>query len=374
MTIPVILALDGADRNFRADLERFYDEDDTTRGADRGGDRRDRAPTAGFEQDAGGDRRVPRTGEGLARAARERAGPRRIRRDRRHPAERRCRSRRPTHVRNHGNRPARRRRRPALRRRQAAEAGAQRRAGQERVHGRTGRGRHRRREGARGSAQGGRPPTPQTPAAPRRRPPHGRARDHRPPHPPHASYRSSSASMLADPSAHRRWAGRGRSGIKRKCRSRSTCGSSVSVSSSASARSSASRVLALWPAQQLIPIIARTYFHGHHAQRVRAGRRGLGDLQVRDLHRDRHRLAGAALSDLDVRRPGDPPENAQGRVPLRRAVDLPGRGGHRVRALPRDPARHRRRCSPSPAPIATSRRSGSSRRSISCCCCSSRSR
>jgi geranylgeranyl pyrophosphate synthase len=31
MTIPVILALDGADRNLRADLERFYDEDDTTR-------------------------------------------------------------------------------------------------------------------------------------------------------------------------------------------------------------------------------------------------------------------------------------------------------------------------------------------------------
>jgi geranylgeranyl pyrophosphate synthase len=31
MTIPVILALDGGDRNLRADLERFYDEDDTTR-------------------------------------------------------------------------------------------------------------------------------------------------------------------------------------------------------------------------------------------------------------------------------------------------------------------------------------------------------
>ena len=31
MTIPVILALDGADRKFRADLERFYAEDDTTR-------------------------------------------------------------------------------------------------------------------------------------------------------------------------------------------------------------------------------------------------------------------------------------------------------------------------------------------------------
>jgi geranylgeranyl pyrophosphate synthase len=30
MTIPVILALDGADRNLRADLERFYDQDDTT--------------------------------------------------------------------------------------------------------------------------------------------------------------------------------------------------------------------------------------------------------------------------------------------------------------------------------------------------------
>jgi octaprenyl-diphosphate synthase len=31
MTIPVILALEGADREFRADLERFYAEDDTTR-------------------------------------------------------------------------------------------------------------------------------------------------------------------------------------------------------------------------------------------------------------------------------------------------------------------------------------------------------
>jgi octaprenyl-diphosphate synthase len=30
MTIPVILALDGADREFRADVERFYAEDDTT--------------------------------------------------------------------------------------------------------------------------------------------------------------------------------------------------------------------------------------------------------------------------------------------------------------------------------------------------------
>jgi octaprenyl-diphosphate synthase len=32
MTIPVILALDGADREFRADVERFYAEDDETRG------------------------------------------------------------------------------------------------------------------------------------------------------------------------------------------------------------------------------------------------------------------------------------------------------------------------------------------------------
>jgi octaprenyl-diphosphate synthase len=32
MTIPVILALEGADREFRADLERFMAEDDTTRG------------------------------------------------------------------------------------------------------------------------------------------------------------------------------------------------------------------------------------------------------------------------------------------------------------------------------------------------------
>ena len=31
MTIPVILALDGADREFRADVERFYAEDDETR-------------------------------------------------------------------------------------------------------------------------------------------------------------------------------------------------------------------------------------------------------------------------------------------------------------------------------------------------------
>jgi geranylgeranyl pyrophosphate synthase len=31
MTIPVILALDGADRKFRGDLERFYAEDDETR-------------------------------------------------------------------------------------------------------------------------------------------------------------------------------------------------------------------------------------------------------------------------------------------------------------------------------------------------------
>jgi octaprenyl-diphosphate synthase len=30
MTIPVILALDGADREFRADVERFYADDDTT--------------------------------------------------------------------------------------------------------------------------------------------------------------------------------------------------------------------------------------------------------------------------------------------------------------------------------------------------------
>ena len=32
MTIPVILSLDGADREFRADVERFYAEDDTTAG------------------------------------------------------------------------------------------------------------------------------------------------------------------------------------------------------------------------------------------------------------------------------------------------------------------------------------------------------
>jgi geranylgeranyl pyrophosphate synthase len=31
MTIPVILALDGADREFRTDVERFYAEDDETR-------------------------------------------------------------------------------------------------------------------------------------------------------------------------------------------------------------------------------------------------------------------------------------------------------------------------------------------------------
>ena len=31
MTIPVILALEGADREFRTDLERFYAEDDETR-------------------------------------------------------------------------------------------------------------------------------------------------------------------------------------------------------------------------------------------------------------------------------------------------------------------------------------------------------
>ena len=30
LTIPLILALDGADRDFRADVERFYAEDDTT--------------------------------------------------------------------------------------------------------------------------------------------------------------------------------------------------------------------------------------------------------------------------------------------------------------------------------------------------------
>ena len=30
MTIPVILALDGADREFRADVERFYAGDDAT--------------------------------------------------------------------------------------------------------------------------------------------------------------------------------------------------------------------------------------------------------------------------------------------------------------------------------------------------------
>ena len=79
ITIPLILALAAGDREFRADVERFYAGDDTTAGADRRRHRRD-SEARGLRENEGADRRVPRTCQGRAGAARKRAGPRGVRR------------------------------------------------------------------------------------------------------------------------------------------------------------------------------------------------------------------------------------------------------------------------------------------------------
>jgi len=50
------------------------------------------------------------------------------------------------------------------------------------------------------------------------------------------------------------------SGIRKRCRSRSTCGSSGNGLFVCAGTIFGVAILALWPAQQLIPIIARTYF------------------------------------------------------------------------------------------------------------------
>ena len=82
MTIPLILALAGGDREFRADVERFYAEDDTHTGADRRRDRGDRDPRG---LPARRRRRSPSTSNGRRRRSRRSETPRPARNSSRSP-------------------------------------------------------------------------------------------------------------------------------------------------------------------------------------------------------------------------------------------------------------------------------------------------
>ena len=133
-------------------------------------------------------------------------------------------------------------------------------------------------------------------------------------------------------------------------------------------RSSGSR-LAMCRSRAGDPGLIRT-ISATPAERVRTGRRRVGDLQVRALQRDHPRVAGDPLSNVDVRRPGDPPKT-------RRAVYIyVAPSIFLALAASRSPIsgdpRVDRTCTPSPR-ASPSRCSASSRRSTSCCCCSWRS-